>query len=161
MLGQAGEAVEVYAGAERDHQLVIGKVDRNTPRALDHGHRLLGEVDSHDFGLPHLEVAEQLAQRNDRVGGMDARGGDLWQQRLEDKIVIAVDELDFELASAKPLERLGREHAAKAAADHEDLSLLHGLFHEPLSLNSQGIPTPMLHCVKSPLRKAHAAFFAP
>ncbi len=127
MLGQSGEAVEVHAGAERDHQLVIGKVDRNAPRALDHGHRLLGEVDAHDLGLPHLEMAEQLAQRNDRVGGMNARGGDLRQQRLEDEIVVGVDELDFELAPAEPLERLRREHAAKAAADHEDLFLLHGL----------------------------------
>src|SRR5680860_764225 len=80
---------------------------------------------------------------------MDARGGNLRQQRLEHKIVVGVDELDLELAPAKPLERFRSEHAAKAAADHEDLLLRHGLFHGPHSLICQGIPTPMLHCVKS------------
>ncbi len=41
MLGQSGEAVEVDAGAERDDQLVIRKVDRNAPRALHHDDGLL------------------------------------------------------------------------------------------------------------------------
>ena len=53
-------------------------------------------------------------------------GGDLGQQRLEDEIVVGVDELDLELAAALPLERLGGEHAAEAAADHENLLLFHG-----------------------------------
>jgi hypothetical protein len=44
-----------------------------------------------------------------------------------------------------PLERLGREHAAKAAADHQDFLFLHGC---PAFLPA-AIPTPMLHCVKS------------
>ncbi len=149
MLRQAGEALEIDPGAERDHQLVIGEVDGNAPRALDDDDALLGEVDAHDLGLPHLEAAKQLAQRHDRVGGMDAGRGDLGQQRLKHEIIIGVDQLDIELAPALPLERLGREHAAKAAADHQDLFLRHGLFHRASLVYCPGIPTPMLHCVKS------------
>ncbi len=40
VLGQPGEALQIDAGAERDHQLVIGEIDRNTPRTLHHGDRL-------------------------------------------------------------------------------------------------------------------------
>ena len=43
------------------HELVIGKIDRDAPEALDHDHRLLVEVDAHDVGLAHLDAAEQLA----------------------------------------------------------------------------------------------------
>ncbi len=79
VLGQAGEALQVDAGAERDHQLVIFEVDGNAPRALDDDHRLLVEVDAHDLGLPDLDAAEQLAQRHDGIGGMDAGRRDLGQ----------------------------------------------------------------------------------
>ena len=126
MLRQSGEPLEIDAGAERDDDLVIMKVDRDQARPLHDDHLLLLEVDAHDLGLAHLEPAQQLAQGHDRVGRMDARRGDLRQQRLEDEIVIGVNELDIELAAALPLERLGREHAAEAAADHEDFLFLHG-----------------------------------
>ena len=104
----------------------IMKVDRDQARPLHDDHLLLLEVDAHDLGLAHLEAAQQLAQGHDSVGRMDARRGDLRQQRLEDEVVIGVNELDIELAAALPLERLGREHAAEAAADHEDFLSLHG-----------------------------------
>ena len=42
--------------------------------------------------------AEQLAERHDGIGGMDAGRGDLGQQRLEHEIIIGVDQLDLELA---------------------------------------------------------------
>src|SRR5690242_1295786 len=57
---------------------------------------------------------------------MDRGGGDLRQERLEDEIVVGVDELDLELAAPLLLERLGREYAAEAAADHQHLLLSHG-----------------------------------
>ena len=76
---------------------------------------------------------------------MHARRRDLGKERLEDEIVIGVDELDLDLAGALPRERLSSEHAAEAAADHEDFLLIHGQqFFLP-----EAIPTPMLHCVKS------------
>src|SRR5689334_18126154 len=55
---------------------------------------------------------------------MDRGGGDLRQERLEDEIVVGVD--DLELAAPLLLERLGREYAAEAAADHQHLLLSHG-----------------------------------
>ena len=67
VLGQAGEAVEIDAHAERDDQLVIGEVDRNPAEALHHGHRLLGEIDAHHVGLADLGAAQQQAQRRHRV----------------------------------------------------------------------------------------------
>ena len=126
MLGQTGKPLEIDAGAERDDELVIVEIDGNQARALDDDHLLLLEVDAHDLGLAHLEPAQQLAQRHDRIGRMDARRGDLRQQRLEDEIVVGVDELDIELAAAVPLQRLGGEYPAEAAADHENLLLFHG-----------------------------------
>ena len=126
MLRQAGEPLQIDAGAKRDDDLVIMKVDRDQARPLHDDHLLLLEVDTHNLGLAHLEPPQQLAQGHDRVGRMDARGGDLRQQWLEDEIVIGVNELDIELAAALPLERLGREHTAEAAADHEDFLFLHG-----------------------------------
>ena len=84
------------------------------------------EIDAHDLGLPHLQPAQQLAQGHDRVGGMDAGGGDLGQERLEDEIVVGVDELDLELAARRRSSALARTRR-QAAADHQDLLLLHGL----------------------------------
>ena len=71
VLGQSREAVEVDAGAERDDELVVMEIDRHAPRALHDDHLLLGEVDAHDLGLADLEPVQQLAERHDRVGGMD------------------------------------------------------------------------------------------
>src|SRR3990170_3588932 len=81
---------------------------------------------------------------------MDAGGGDLGQKRLEHEIIVVVDQLDVELAAPLAGELLGGEHAAKAAAEHQHLLLFRGLFHGPASLPDLfGIPTPMLHRVKS------------
>ena len=71
----------------------------------------------------------------DGVGGMDACRRDLGEQRLEHEIIVGVDPLDIELAPPLALERLGREHAAEAAADDQNLLLLHRLCHGPLSLS--------------------------
>src|SRR5262245_14347000 len=57
---------------------------------------------------------------------MDGCRRDLGKQRLEDEIVIGVDELDLDLVAALPLECLGSVHAAEATADHEDFLLIHG-----------------------------------
>ena len=92
---------------------------------MHHDHRLHLEVDAPDFGLAHLDPAQKLAQRHDRVGRMDGRRRDLGKQWLEDEIVIGVDELDLDLVAALPFERLGSVHAAEAAADHEDFLLIH------------------------------------
>jgi hypothetical protein len=129
MLGQAGEALQVHSGAERNDKLVVVQVDRDALRALDDDDLLLGKVDAHDFSLAHLNPPQQLTQRHNGVGGMDGRCGHLGEQRLEHEIVVGVDELDVELAAAEPCECLGSEHAAEAAADHQHLFLRHKLVH--------------------------------
>ena len=132
VLGQSGEALQIDAGAERDDELVVIEIHRDAARALHDDHLLLVEVDAHDFGLTHLQPVQQLAERHHRVGGMDRGGGDLGQKRLKDEIVVGVDEFDLELAAAtEPLERLGREYAPEAAADHQHFLFSHGLIvHE-------------------------------
>ena len=84
---------------------------------------LLGKVDPHNFRLPHLNLAQQLTKRHDCICGMDGRCGYFGEQGLEDEVVVGVDQLDVELAAPKPSERLGREHAAEAAADYQHLLL--------------------------------------
>ena len=130
------------------HELIVGEIDRQAPEALHDGDHLLVEIDAHDLGLAHLDAAKQEAQGHDRVGGVDGRGRDLGQQRLEHEIIVVVDQLDVELVAALALELLGGEHAAKAAAENEDLFLVHA-GKPPLLHGFEGIPTPMLHCVKS------------
>ncbi len=125
VLGQAGEALQVHAHAERDHELVVVQLDRQAAEALHHDHDLAGEVDAHDLGLADLHAAEQEPQRRDRVGGMDGGGRDLGQERLEHEIIVVVDELDVEPAAALARELLGGKDAAEAAAENEDLGLVH------------------------------------
>ena len=125
VLGQAGEALEVHAHAERDHELVVTQLDRQTAEALHHDHHLAGEVDAHDLGLADLHAAEQEPQRRHRVGGMDGGGRDLGQERLEHEIIIVVDELDVEPARALARQLLGGKDAAETAAENEDLGLVH------------------------------------
>ena len=142
VLGQAGEAIEIDAHAERDDELVVGKVDGDAAEALHHGHGLLVEVDAHDVGLADLEPRAGAAQRRHRVGGVDGGGGDLGQQRLEDEVVVVVDQLDVELVAAAARELLGGEDAAKSAANNENLSSF------PSETTSaaygiQAIPTPI------------------
>ena len=125
VLGEPREAIEVDAHAERDDELVIGKVDGDTAEALHDGHGLLVEVDAHDVGLADLNAAQQEPQRRHRVGGVDGGGGDFGQQRLEDEVIVVVDQLDVELVAAAPRKLLGGEYAAKAAANDENLLLFH------------------------------------
>ena len=141
VLGQAGEAVEIDAHAERDDQLVIGEVDRNPAEALHHGHRLLGEIDAHHVGLADLGAAQEQAQRRHRVGGVDGGGGDLGQQRLKHEVVVVVDQLDVEPVGTAARQLLGGKNAAETAAENENLLLFHG--QRPLPLVAfAGIPTP-------------------
>ena len=55
VLWQSREAVEIDAGAQRDDELVVMEIDWHAPRALHDDDLLLGEVDAHDLGLPHLQ----------------------------------------------------------------------------------------------------------
>ena len=132
VLGKAGEALEIDAGAETDHKLVVSEIDRRPPRALHHGHGLAGEVDAHDLGKSDLDPPQELAKGNDRVGRMNGRGGNLGKQGLEHEVVVAVDKFDVEPAPAELLQGLGGEHAAKTAADDDNLLLFcrfrHGIF---------------------------------
>ena len=127
VLGQTGEAIEVDAHAERNDELVIGKVDGDAAEALHDGHGLLGEVDAHDVGLADLNAAQQEPQRRHRVGGVNRGCGDFGQQRLEDEVVVVVDQFDVELVAAAPRKLLGGEYAAKSTADDENLLLFHEL----------------------------------
>ena len=88
--------------------------------ALEDGDFLALEVDIVDFRLAHEHVLEQQAQRRRRVRGGHLAGGDLGQQRLEDEIVLGVDQLDLG-AVAEPAAQVARgEHAGEAAAQNHD-----------------------------------------
>ena len=152
VLGQSREAVQVDAGAERDDELVVMEIDRHAPRALHDDDLLLVEVDAHDLGLPHLQPVQQLAERHDRVGGMDRGGRDLRQERLEDEIVVGVDELDLELAARPSFS------SALAANTPPKPPPITSTFFLVMAISGLAqphivtpIPTPMLHCVKSRL----------
>ena len=99
------------------------QVHGDEPCALHDDDLALVEVDAHDLGLAHLDAAEQLPKRHDRVGRMDAGRRDLGQQRLEHEIIVGIDQLDVELAAAVLFQRLRGEDPAEAAAEHQHLLL--------------------------------------
>jgi hypothetical protein len=53
--------------------------------------------------------------------------GDFGQQRLEDEVVVVVNQLDVEFIAAAPRKLLGGKDAAEAAANDENLLLFRKL----------------------------------
>ena len=104
-------------GARRDDQRVVREF---LDVVGDHPHRALLEVDVVDDAEQHPHVllpAEHRAQGGRDLPGRQHPGRDLIQQRLEQVLVVLVDQRDLD---GLVLERLDGAHAAEAAADDDD-----------------------------------------
>jgi hypothetical protein len=68
-----------------------------------------------------LRAREQLAQRADRVEDADVAGDHLREHRLEDEVVLAIDQRHRHRRALRrvALQRQRRVHAAEAAAQHD------------------------------------------
>ncbi len=101
-------------GAGRDDQVVV--VDL---AAIGH-HRLLLGVDAGHLGELNAAIpvaAQNAADRRGDVGGRKAGRRHLVEERLEEMIVVAVDDRDAERRAGK---RLGGGDAAESRADDDD-----------------------------------------
>ncbi len=104
-------------GAGRDDQRVVRDL---LDLVGDHPHRALLEVDVVDDAEQHAHIAllaEHRAQRRRDLPRRQHAGRDLVEQRLEQMLVVLVDQRDLDRLV---LERLDGADAAEAAADDDD-----------------------------------------
>ena len=104
-------------GAGRDDQRVVRDL---LDLVGDHPHRALLEVDVVDDAEQHAHIAllaEHRAQRRRDLPRRQDAGRDLVEQRLEQMLVVLVDQRDLDRLV---LERLDGADAAEAAADDDD-----------------------------------------
>jgi hypothetical protein len=100
VLGRTGDAEPGRHRADGQDQMVVGDL-----APVGESHHLALTVDADDLAPAHVQVAlavEQPAHRVGHVGRVQARGGDLVEQRLERGEVLAVDkgDLDRQLVQA-------------------------------------------------------------
>ena len=104
----------VRAAARRDDEVVVLEL------AVAQDHQPARGVDRGRLGEPDAEVAllsQNPADRRRDVAGREPGGRDLIEQRLEDVMVVPVDERDVD---RRLRERLGGAQAAEPAADDDD-----------------------------------------
>jgi hypothetical protein len=116
--------------ARRDDEVI--ERQRATPNLDDAARR----VDTRDFTEQHRRVAlpaEDPADRPRDIRRRQARGGDLIEQRLEQVVVVPVDDRDVRGCAR---ERLRGEQAAEPCPDDDDASARHSI--EPLPIGRSG-----------------------
>ncbi len=82
-------------------------------------------IDGRDLAHHHARIAlapEQVAYRPGDVGGRETGGRDLVEQRLEQVVILAIDERDVGVEAAKTL---GDGEAAESGPDDDDASFCH------------------------------------
>ena len=108
------ETEEVRLAAGREHQEVVG--DRARVRLEP----ALHEIDGGDFHHAEIEILLAAQDGSNGLGdlfGLESRGGDLIEQRLEEMVVVAIEENYLHRRAAE-----GTRHsqAAKARAHNDD-----------------------------------------
>ena len=94
MRGEAGDAREVDALAEREHEVVVADLGVAPLQSLEDGDDLPLEVDGVDLRLAHPDARQEAPERRHGVAHRDAARRHLGQQRLEGEVVHLVDQLD-------------------------------------------------------------------
>ena len=120
--GELGEVVvaEVgLVGASGDDEGVVGD-DALGARKI-RGDGLAVDVDVSNFAVDEVGVVlaiQQLADGGCDVRGGDQAGGDLVEHRLEQVVILLVDDRDIDI---RVLQLLNGRQAAEASADHNDV----------------------------------------
>ena len=79
----------------------------------------------HDFGEQHLNIflfAQNPADRRRDVAGRQGRGRDLIEKRLEQVVVVTVEQRDAHVSASEPARGV---EAGKAAADDDNMRFVH------------------------------------
>ena len=122
VLGQPRLTAKVGHGAERHDEAVVGDHRRagQDAGAESNGARL--DVDTLDLADVDPRRGEQPAKWSDGVDDAHAPGHDLSEHRLEDEVVLTVDDADLDgrTPSAQPLKLQRSVDAAEAAAEDHD-----------------------------------------
>ena len=96
VLGHPRDQVKVgHAPDGDDQRVVVDRRDRAAQPAREHDGPVHG-VDRGDVTDLHLTVGQHPPQRYDDVGRLDRPRDDVGQQRLEDEVVVAIEEQDLD-----------------------------------------------------------------
>src|SRR5262249_27554565 len=122
MLAYARHRGEVADLTQPEDEVVIGNLGQGTPLPLRDQHGLPLRVDPVDLAPAESCFRDEVADRIDDMGGADAAGSHLGQERLEDEVVLLGEELDFDVGARTehPCQVLGSVNAGKATAEDHD-----------------------------------------
>ena len=123
VLGQPAQAAEIGHVAEREDEVVVLEDVVARQEARRERDRLRREVDLLHLADVHVRSRQEMRERAHHVGEPDAAGHDLGEHRLEDEVVLAIDERDLDVLvlAEQLLERLRGVDAAEAAAEDDDV----------------------------------------
>jgi hypothetical protein len=124
VLGRAGDEVEARAGAEREHEVVVGEVALAGEGLAAQGSltRIYVGDAAHDEPRARLEHG---ADRRHRVLGEERRADRFGQHRIESGVALLRDQRELGAARQVPLQRAHQGRAGEAAAGDHDVRL-HG-----------------------------------
>ena len=92
VLGHAGHRAEVGDAPERDHEGVVRDAEHFTALPAPHRDALVDRVDLVHIADLDVDPVQQPPQRDDHMRGLDRARDDVGQERLEDEVVVAVDQ---------------------------------------------------------------------
>ena len=95
VLFEAGRVIEVRHGAESEHELVIGEIERAGKTAVPDAHLLLGEIDRLDVGDTHMGVSQHFPQRLNDIGDGHVGPRDFVEHRCKQHEILSRYEHDF------------------------------------------------------------------
>ena len=131
VLGHPGHRPEVGHASERDHERVVPDAEHLAALPAPYRDTFGDDVDLVDVADLDVDPVEQPSQRHDHMRGLDRARDDVREERLEDEVVVAVDEGDRDAvvlpAGGQPLlptqllrQFPGRRHAGEPAAEDHD-----------------------------------------
>ena len=115
MLGHARHGAEVGHAAQGHDQRFVGDVTASPPERRRRRTCARGGVDALDDAHLDRHAREHPPQGHDDVGRLDGARDDVGQQRLEDEVVVAVEQHDLDaLRRRRPVPRPGDASCAAA-----------------------------------------------
>ena len=122
MLGEPGDGRQAGDAAEGDDEMVVGNGSRGFSQPAISTATVLA-VKSMPVARPIRKCGplEKRTDGNDRVPRFEAAGPGFDEERIEDEVIVPVDEKDVGLVGAElPFERLDAIGAGIAAAEDDD-----------------------------------------
>lgn len=121
ILTQTGNGRHARHGAERDDEMVVGEDSRLLVADQSVCDGAGGGINRGDIGHLKLGAAEEIANGNDDVAGLETARAGFDEERVEDEVVVAIEEENVSIGlSESALKMLGAICTGKAAAEDDD-----------------------------------------